>query len=135
MPYPIPIDTAGANLLLAGSVPACAADLLREAGYGVRRADTAAAMLRLARAPEPDLILLGEEVGDQTGHMLLARLLHDKVTRRIPVLFVSDGGDEELALALGARDCLNLPLRPLLWLARVQAQLRLALLHRHQVAA
>ena len=60
----------------------------------------------------------------------LSRLQDDAATRAIPVLFVAGGGeaDEEQALALGARDCLNLPLRPLVLLARVQAQLRLAAL-------
>ncbi|MDR7270638.1 DNA-binding response OmpR family regulator [Pelomonas saccharophila] len=120
-----------APLLLAGTVPDSAAALLREARYRVRSAASAAALLRLAAGePRPGLILLGETVGDQPGLDLLSRLRDDATTRAVPVLFVSSGGDEELALALGAADCLSLPLRPLVLLARVQAQLTL-----HQLLA
>lgn len=113
-------------VLLAGAAPEGAAALLREAGYRVRAAASGAALLRLAVSePAPGLILLGDTVADQPGLDLLSRLRDDEATRAIPVLFVSGGGDEELALALGAADCLSLPLRPLLLLARVQAQLTL----------
>ena len=113
-------------LLLAGAAPEGAADLLREAGYRVRSAGSGAALLRLAAGePRAGLILLGETVGDQHGLDLLSRLREDAAARAVPVLFVSGGGDEELALALGACDCLNLPLRPLVLLARAQAQLTL----------
>lgn len=108
------------------SDPSDAAALLREAGYRVRTAASGPALLRLAvSAPAPALILLGETITDQHGLDLLSRLRDGAATRAIPVLFVSGGGDEELALALGAADCLSLPLRPLLLLARVQAQLTL----------
>lgn len=122
-----PGGAAAPLVLLAGAAPDSAAALLREASYRVRSAPSAAALLRLAAsAPAPQLILLGETVADQPGLKLLSRLQDDAATRAIPVLFVAEGGDEELALALGAADCLNLPLRPLVLLARVQAQLRLA---------
>ena len=117
-------------VLLAGAAPASAAELLREAHYRVRSAASPAAFLRLAVSkPAPQLILLGETVGEQPGLSLLGRLQDDAATRDIPVLFVAEAdgaGDEELALALGASDCLSLPLRPLVLLARVQTQLRLA---------
>ncbi|MGM9482034.1 response regulator [Roseateles sp. NT4] len=117
---------AAPRVLLAGAVPEGAATLLREANYDVRSAATGAALLRLAgSAPAPGLILLGETVADQHGLDLLSRLRDDATAHAIPVLFVSEGGDEELALALGASDCLSLPLRPLVLLARVQAQLEL----------
>ncbi|MFT7775994.1 response regulator [Roseateles sp.] len=119
-------DSAAAPLvLLAGEASEGAAELLREAGCRVRTAASPAALLRLAgSAPAPQLILLGETVADQPGLSLLSRLRDEAATRAIPVLFVA-GGDEELALALGASDCLSLPLRPLVLLARVQTQLRL----------
>ena len=113
-------------LLLAGAAPEGAADLLREAGYRVRSAGSGASLLRRAGSePRPDLILLGETVADQPGLDLLSRLRDDAAARSVPVLFVASGGDEELAMALGACDCLNLPLRPLVLLARVQARLTL----------
>lgn len=125
-PLPVP---DGARVLLAGPAAAGAAALLHEAGCDVLSATSPAALLRMASAsPLPRLILLGETVGDQPGLSLLSRLQDDLATRAIPVLFVAGEGDEELALALGAADCLTLPLRPLVLLARVQAQLRLAAL-------
>lgn len=121
-------DTGAPLVLLAGAAAEAAGPLLREAGYRVRCASSAAALQRLARGvPPPHLILLADTVADQPGLGLLSRLQDDAATRAIPVLFVA-GGDEELALALGACDCLALPLRPLVLLARVQAQLRLAAL-------
>ncbi|RTL44200.1 MAG: response regulator transcription factor [Burkholderiales bacterium] len=117
----------GARVVLAGPAPLTAASLLREAGCQVLSASSPAMLLRLAGdAPRPRLILLGETVGDQPGLSLLARMQDDALTRSIPVLYVAQESDEELALALGAADCLTWPLRPLVLLARVQAQLRLA---------
>lgn len=119
----------GAAVLLAGPAPETAAPLLREAGCLVRLASSGVALLRLASAvPSPCLILLGDTVGDQPGLGLLSRLQEDTATRAIPVLYVASEGDEELAMARGAADCLTLPLRPLVLLARVHAQLRLAAL-------
>lgn len=131
MPPLPPVDDPAAPLvLLAGAALDAAVPLLHEAGYRARTAPSAAALQRLARGEAmPQLILLGETVGDQPGLGLLSRLQDDAATRAIPVLFVAGDGreaDEELALTLGACDCLNLPLRPLVLLARVQAQLRLA---------
>lgn len=120
LPQPPPL------VLLAGGLPDRAAELLREARYAVRRATTAAAVLRLVRSePPPQLILLAESLPDQPGLTLLTRLQDDPIARAIPVLFVDESGDEELPLALGAADCVSLPLRPLVLLARVQAHLRL----------
>ena len=121
-----PPDTAAPLVLLAGALSDSAGALLREAGYRVRSAASGAALLRMAgSAPVPGLILLDETVGEQQGLDLLRRLRDDAATQGLPILFVSGSGDEELALALGASDCLGLPLRPLVLLARVQAQLEL----------
>jgi putative two-component system response regulator len=124
---PFTSDPDGARVVLAGPAPLTAASLLREAGYEVLSAASPATLLRVAAdVPAPRLILLGEMVGDQSGLSLLSRLQDTPGTRAIPVLYVALESDEELALALGAADCLTLPLRPLVLLARVQAQLRLA---------
>lgn len=130
-------EAASPLVLLAGALPDGAGALLREAGYLVRSAASGTALLRLAaNEPLPGLILLAETVGEQPGLDLLSRLREDAAMRRVPVLFVSSGGDEELALAQGAADCLSLPLRPLVLLARVQAQLTLhRLLAGHPIGA
>jgi putative two-component system response regulator len=118
-------DSSAPLVLIAGSAALPAAALLREAGCEVRLATTAAATCRLAAAnPAPQLLLLGESVGEHGGIELLRRLRNDDATAALPILYVG-GGDEELALALGAADCLSLPLRPLVLLARVQVQLEL----------
>ena len=131
-----PPDAASPLVLLAGAAPDGASALLREAGHRVRSATSGAALLRLAASePAPGLILLGETLADQHGLDLLSRLRDDDATRDIPVLFISGGGDEELALALGACDCLSLPLRPLLLLARVQTHLQLQRLLAHSAAS
>ena len=122
----LPYEAAAPVLMLAGAAPSGFSALLCEAGYRVRSVASGAALLRLlASEPAPGLVLLGETVGDQHGLDLLNRLRGAAAAPSIPVIFISAGGDEELALALGADDCLSLPLRPLLLLARVQAQLEL----------
>jgi len=110
-------------ILIAGIVPEGTETLLREAGCRVRLAPTVDATLRLA-AGRPRLVLLADAVGETYALELLSRLLDEPATRGVPVLYLG-AGDEELALALGAADCLSLPLRPLALLASVQAQLRL----------
>lgn len=118
-------DPQAPLILLAGALPEATEPLLHEAGCRVRRAFSVAAALRLAEErPQPRLLLLADAVGEGHGMDLLTRLREQPATRNLPVLYVG-GGDEELALALGASDCLSLPLRPLVLLARVQAQLRL----------
>jgi len=118
-------STEAPLILIAGTVPDGTEALLREAGCRVRLAPTMAVTLRLAtEKPRPRLVLLADVVGESYGMELLSRLLDETATRNVPVLYMG-GGDEELALALGAADSLSLPMRPLVLLARVQAQLRL----------
>ncbi|RZL89871.1 MAG: response regulator [Variovorax sp.] len=112
-------------ILMVGALPDAAAPLLREAGWRVREATGVAAAFRQATtSPAPQLLLLADSVGEQRGTELLRRLREEPATATLPVIYVG-AADEELALALGASDCLNLPLRPLLLLTRVQAQLAL----------
>lgn len=118
-------DSQAPLILMAGALPEATEPLLREAGCRVRQASSVAAALRLAEErPQPRLLLLADVVGEGHGMDLLRRLREQPATRHLPVLYVGSD-DEELALALGASDCLSLPLRPLVLLARVQAQLRL----------
>jgi putative two-component system response regulator len=120
-----PVDSEAPLILIAGTVPDATEALLREAGCHVRKTVSAAAALRLAaEVPGPRLVLVGDTVGEHSGLEVVSRLREQPATRRLPLLYLG-GGDEELALALGANDCLSLPLRPLVLLARVQAQLRL----------
>lgn len=116
------------QILIAGMADAPALGWLREAGYAVRSAGSALAALRLATGlPRPDLVLVNEVVGEQDGLELVRRLQADPLSHDLPVLFAGGAElpmDEELALAIGAADCLALPLRPLVLLARVRNLLR-----------
>ena len=122
---PLVQEPEAALILLAGALPDATVPLLREAGWRVREVTSSAATLRHAAAwPAPQLLLLADSVGEQCGTELLRQLREAPATATLPVIYVG-ADDEELALALGASDCLSLPLRPLLLLARVQAQLAL----------
>ena len=114
------VDDVPDNLNVLGAV-------LERAGYVVTVSLDGPGALRLARqAPAPDLILLDVMMPGMDGHQVLARLLADPATAAIPVLFVTALGepeDEELGLSLGAVDYLTKPLKPLVVLARVRAQL------------
>jgi putative two-component system response regulator len=102
--------------------------LLRSAGYRVKVATNGRTALRLAAEPEPpSLILLDVMMPVMDGYTVLDRLLADPATRDIPVIFVTalaEAGDEEAGLVRGAVDYITKPLKPVVVLARVRAQLQ-----------
>ena len=114
------VDDVADNLLVVS-------DLLREAGYAVRAANSGPAALRYAaQPPQPDLCLLDVMMPDMDGYEVLRRLQDDETTADIPVVFVTARGsdaDEERGLAMGAVDYVSKPIRPLVVLARVRAQI------------
>ena len=116
------IDDVPDNLLVVS-------DLLREAGYQVRAANSGALGLRYVRRIPPDLILLDISMPGMDGFEVLRHLRNEPRTAEIPVLFLSalsDDADIEHGLAVGAADYLSKPVRPLLLLARVRTQLEAA---------
>ncbi|MBK9135759.1 MAG: response regulator [Betaproteobacteria bacterium] len=125
--HPTPRD---ATVLVVDDVPdnlLVVSDLLREAGYAVRAANSGAVALRYAaQPPQPDLILLDIMMPGMDGYEVLRRLREEQATAEIPVIFLSargDDADQEHGLAAGAADYLSKPLRPLVALARVRAQI------------
>ena len=120
VPTVLVVDDVPENLLIAG-------ELLREAGYQVRTAASGPAALRhAALSPQPDLILLDIMMPGMDGYEVLKRLQEQPATAAIPVIFLSarcDEADEEHGLAIGAADYLGKPIRPLVMLARVRAQI------------
>ena len=120
-PTVLVIDDVPENLLVVS-------ELLREDGYVVRVARSGPAGLRHAKlVPQPDLILLDVMMPQMDGYEVLRRLRADPETVEIPVIFVTASGeesDEEHGLALGAVDFLRKPIRPLVTLARVRAQIQ-----------
>ena len=97
--------------------------------YEVKVATSGQRALELARkAPLPDLILLDIMMPNMDGHAVLAALKSDRLTRDIPVIFLTAmdaSSDEELGLKQGAVDYITKPLHPEVLLARVRTQLEL----------
>ena len=95
--------------------------------YRVLAAVSGEAGLRVANlVPRPDLILLDVIMPGLDGYGVLAALRDSTVTRDIPVVFLTsltDAGDEERGLQLGAADYITKPITPAVVLARVHTQL------------
>ena len=84
--------------------------------------------LELAQEFLPDLILLDIVMPEMDGYEVLARFKANEKTRLIPVVFItglSDVGDEEKGLALGAEDYISKPFSSAIVKLRVQNQIRL----------
>ena len=119
----------------AGKDAAAAAERIRdieacmdERGYRVKAAKNGVTALRLATDSDaPSLILLDVMMPGMDGYMVLERLQSDPLTRDIPVIFVTaltEAGDEEAGLAMGAADYIAKPIKPAVLLARVRAHLQ-----------
>lgn len=102
--------------------------LLRD-DFRVRAARNGDDALRaVSGEPRPDLVLLDVMMPGLDGFEVLARLRADPATRDIPVIMVTglEGeADEERGLRLGAADYIAKPIRPLVFRARVDAQISL----------
>jgi DNA-binding response OmpR family regulator len=78
---------------------------LRQQGFEVLTATDGEEALRVARAERPDLVLLDVVIPRLQGFDVLKALKRDAVTSRIPVIVLSNLGQErdvEQAIALGA---------------------------------
>jgi two-component system, cell cycle response regulator len=100
---------------------------LGAAFYTPLLAATGAECLTVARAEQPDLILLDLMLPDMSGTDVLRALRADAVTRDIPVIVLSSSHDDiarMAALAAGADDFLTKPFADEVLLARVRNLLR-----------
>lgn len=80
----------------------------------LQAADGAEALETLARDPEIDLVLLDINMPVMNGLELLARLKHQAVLERVPVVVITTDGaqlDAERCLAMGARAHLAKPFK------------------------
>lgn len=97
--------------------------------YHVRAAKNGIRALTIAQeTPPPDLILLDIMMPEMDGYETCTQLKANSNTAHIPVIFItalSDTGDEEKGLALGAVDYITKPFKPVLVQARVHNQLEL----------
>jgi putative two-component system response regulator len=126
-----PADAAkDALLLIVDDVPAnlsVLGDLLRDAGYQVRAANSGQVALRFAAMePHPTLILLDVMMPEMDGYQVLAALRQDPATQSIPVIFLTaldSARDEERGFQHGVVDYITKPIKPDVVLARVRNQL------------
>lgn len=97
--------------------------------YNVRIANNGEAGLKLAASGQaPDLILLDVMMPEVDGYEVCRRLKADPTLRDIPVIFLtalSEPGDEEKGLEVGAVDYISKPISPPIVLARVRNHLAL----------
>ncbi|MBL8466401.1 HD-GYP domain-containing protein [Methyloversatilis discipulorum] len=84
--------------------------------------------IELARAEQPDLVLLDVMMPDMDGHAVCRTFKADERLARVPVIFVtalSDVEDEARGLELGAVDYICKPVSPAIVRARVRTHLSL----------
>lgn len=119
-----------AKILIVDDVPAnnelLAYHLSRE-GHVILAADHGQQVLELARAEQPDLILLDILLPDMDGIEVCRRLKSDPALEAIPVILISarEQDDEVIqGLDAGAHDYIKKPFNPLIVRSRVQAALR-----------
>ena len=96
-------------------------------GYDVIEAVDGQQALELARASDPDTILIDVDMPKLTGYQVLEQLKQDPATAGIPVVFLTgrtDAEDAIRALDLGAHDYLRKPFEGDELAARVQAAVR-----------
>jgi two-component system cell cycle response regulator DivK len=119
-----------ATVLLVEDNPAnmtLATFLLKSAGYAVLTATDAEAGLALARAEQPDLVLMDIQLPGMDGLQACAILKKDTTTRDIPVIALTAlamKGDEERIRAAGCDGYIAKPLAYREFLATVAARLQ-----------
>lgn len=100
--------------------------LLKSGGYAVLSATDAEAGLTLARAEQPDLILMDIQLPGMDGLAATSILKKDETTRAIPVIALTAlamKGDEERIRAAGCDGYIAKPIRFQEFLATVAIQL------------
>ena len=113
------VEDNSANMMLA-------VFLLESAGHTVLGATDAEAGLTLARAEQPNLILMDIQLPGMDGLEATALLKRDNTTRTIPVIALTAlamKGDEQRILAAGCDGYIAKPLRYREFLAAVTARL------------
>ncbi|GAB4169558.1 MAG: hypothetical protein Fur0039_08450 [Rhodocyclaceae bacterium] len=128
---------ARGEILIVEDTPASMqllADLMSQAGYGVRCAQEGGMALISARAAPPDLVLLDVCMPGMDGYEVCRRLKSDARTRDIPVIFLSalrETEDKVRGFRAGGVDYIAKPYQADEVLARARAHLEL---HRLQAA-
>jgi PAS domain S-box-containing protein len=96
--------------------------------FNVREASTGADALRMARAEQPDLVLLDINLPDLNGYEVCRRLKSEPTTSRIPVLHITASyltpSDMARGLESGAENYLVEPVEPEVLIATINSVLR-----------
>ena len=103
--------------------------LLKSAGHTVLSAKDAEAGLAMAKAQQPDLILMDIQLPGMDGLQATAHLKQDAGTRTIPVIALTAlamKGDEERIRAAGCDGYIAKPMRYQEFLTAIAAQLATA---------
>lgn len=119
-PLVLVVDDESANLQLMRK--------LLDQDYRLLFAKDGPRALDLARAEQPNLILLDVMMPDMSGHEACRRLKADPVTASIPIIFVTaltDAVDEVTGFEAGAVDYINKPVSAAILRARVKTHLSL----------
>lgn len=97
--------------------------------YCVKATKSGTQALQIAQGAEPpDLILLDIMMPELSGYEVLAKLLSNRNSKQIPVIFItakSSEQDEERGLEMGAVDYITKPISPIVLQARVNTHLLL----------
>ena len=97
-------------------------DLLHSAGYEVLEAVDGAEGVRLARAEQPDLILMDIQMPGVDGYQATRSIKAEPGLAAIPIIAVTSyalSGDEEKSRAAGCDDYVAKPFSPRALLAKV----------------
>ena len=90
------------------------------------------ALEKAKTSPQPDLILLDIMMPDMDGYEVCRHLKADRLTRDIPVIFITakiDVQDETRAFEFGGADYITKPINPAIVKARVKTHLELKQAH------
>ena len=120
------IDDTQANLILL-------ANLLQEAGYEVRVANSALRGLTMIEKQPPDLVLLDITLPDKDGYWVCGELKQREALKNVPVIFLSAHDDEvsrARAFAAGGVEYLVKPFEASEILARVSQHVAIVTLRR-----
>ena len=96
--------------------------------YTVNAVNSGKNAIIAAERYQPDLILLDILMPEMDGYDVIAELKRTEKTRNIPVIFItglSDPGDEEKGLSLGAVDYISKPFSPSIVKLRVHSQIQI----------
>jgi class 3 adenylate cyclase len=99
---------------------------LSRLGYSLHLVQSGESALQAVAATPPDLILLDILMPGLDGFGVLQRLKDNPLTRHIPVIMLSSGGEIDTAvkcIKLGADDFLSKPFNPTLLMARIESSL------------